>query len=311
MSWLTNQLVNNREHCRLMAGRAAHAGRRQQFTGRTLPGRGETHARMEQPACDRAFRPASSRGRRRPPAQPGRNTRQAILRAAAAEFAARGFAGAGVDRIARLARVNKAMIYYHFRSKQQLYREIVHDMFTAVRARTEAVAASTLRPGEKIEHFVGAIVEEATARPHLPPMIMREAAEGGRRLDASLLEILLGVLRNLQRILHEGVRAGSFRRVDPVLMHFTVIGPIAMYLASASVRRAIAQLGGAALAPVGPRALRRHLTPTGEIEALRRHIQAAARRTLELPRRQPPEPQPDRHLQDHRLRAAPRSGDEA
>ena len=47
-------------------------------------------------------------------------SRQRLLTAAAAEFAARGFAGASVDRIARAARVNKAMIYYHFRSKAAL-----------------------------------------------------------------------------------------------------------------------------------------------------------------------------------------------
>jgi AcrR family transcriptional regulator len=42
---------------------------------------------------------------------PGADTRTALLAAAAAEFAAHGFAGASVDDIARRARVNKAMIY--------------------------------------------------------------------------------------------------------------------------------------------------------------------------------------------------------
>jgi AcrR family transcriptional regulator len=43
-----------------------------------------------------------------------------ILAAAALEFAERGFAGARVDRIARRANVNKAMLYYHFMSKDRL-----------------------------------------------------------------------------------------------------------------------------------------------------------------------------------------------
>jgi AcrR family transcriptional regulator len=55
-------------------------------------------------------------------ARPARVSPDRILAAAAAEFAERGFAGARVDRIARRARVNKAMIYYHFASKQRLYR---------------------------------------------------------------------------------------------------------------------------------------------------------------------------------------------
>jgi len=53
---------------------------------------------------------------------PGR-TRDRILEAATNEFAARGFAGARIGRIARHARVNRAMLYYYFRSKRGLFEE--------------------------------------------------------------------------------------------------------------------------------------------------------------------------------------------
>src|SRR6478735_10141107 len=81
-------------------------------------------------------------------------SRQRLLTAAAAEFAARGFAGASVDRIARTARVNKAMIYYHFQSKAGLYREILRDMFAAVAGRVTATGQSGASPDEKIRDFV-------------------------------------------------------------------------------------------------------------------------------------------------------------
>ena len=88
---------------------------------------------------------------------PTGDTRRALLDAAAAEFAARGYAGANVDRIARAARVNKAMIYYHFRSKAALYREIIRDMFDAVGSRVRAVAAAETPPEDKIRGFIEAI----------------------------------------------------------------------------------------------------------------------------------------------------------
>jgi TetR/AcrR family transcriptional regulator len=47
-----------------------------------------------------------------------------ILAAALAEFAAEGFAGARVARIARRARVNKRMLYHYFGNKEALFREI-------------------------------------------------------------------------------------------------------------------------------------------------------------------------------------------
>src|ERR1700749_1872192 len=48
-------------------------------------------------------------------------TRQRLLDAAAEEFAARGIAGARVDRIAHAARSNKAQIYHYFGSKDSLF----------------------------------------------------------------------------------------------------------------------------------------------------------------------------------------------
>src|SRR5215213_1162152 len=77
-------------------------------------------------------------------------SRQRLLTAAAAEFASRGFAGGSVDRIARAARVNKAMIYYHFGSKAALYRDILRDMFEAVSGRVAAAARGTATPEDKI-----------------------------------------------------------------------------------------------------------------------------------------------------------------
>lgn len=56
-------------------------------------------------------------------------TREKILAAAAAEFAAKGLAGARVDAIARRARINKQMLYYCFGAKRELYREVLRRKF--------------------------------------------------------------------------------------------------------------------------------------------------------------------------------------
>ena len=54
--------------------------------------------------------------------RPAKVSPERILVAAAAEFASRGYAGARVDRIARRARVNKAMLYYHFSNKDEIVK---------------------------------------------------------------------------------------------------------------------------------------------------------------------------------------------
>ena len=48
-------------------------------------------------------------------------SRDALVRAAVAEFARAGFAGGRVDEIARSAGVNKQLVYHYWGSKQGLY----------------------------------------------------------------------------------------------------------------------------------------------------------------------------------------------
>ena len=170
-------------------------------------------------------------------------SRQRLLTAAAAEFAARGFAGASVDRIARAAHVNKAMIYYHFASKAALYREILRDMFEAVAGRVAAAAGAAATPEDKVRAFVDAIATEAEARPHFPPIWFREIAEGGAHVDPATLASIAAVVKSLRHILHEGRAAGRFRQVDPLLVHAGIVGPILLYFASAPLRGRL-QRGG-------------------------------------------------------------------
>src|SRR6187401_3576039 len=98
--------------------------------------------------------------------RPARVSPDRILSAAALEFAERGFAGARVDRIARRAKVNKAMLYYHFSSKQQIYRTLLRQMFTQAAERLQAIAGGPGTPARKIDLAIAGIaafIQEHTA----------------------------------------------------------------------------------------------------------------------------------------------------
>jgi TetR/AcrR family transcriptional regulator len=64
---------------------------------------------------------------------PGR-TRVRILSAALKEFAAKGFAGARVDMIARRASINKRMLYHYFGNKEKLFRAVLRQKIAERRA---------------------------------------------------------------------------------------------------------------------------------------------------------------------------------
>ena len=179
--------------------------------------------------------------------RPARVSPDRILAAAALEFAARGYAGARVDRIARRARVNKAMLYYHFGSKQGLYRTLLRTTFARVATELQQIAGLTLAPPDRLDRAVSAIAGFVAAHPFFPSIMLREVAEGGAHLDRETLEALAAVPRAFASILQSGVESGAFRPMHPLAAYFTTIAPILMFVASTPVRR---QLVSKRLLPV-------------------------------------------------------------
>jgi TetR/AcrR family transcriptional regulator len=168
-------------------------------------------------------------------------SRVRLLGAAAQEFAARGFDGAKVDRIARRARVNKAMLYYHFKSKADLYREILHELFQGVAQAVTRVRAGGGDAEGQVRNFIAAIADEALTRPHFPAIWLREIADGGRHLDDRIIADLRTVILALAAMLHDGRLAGRFREVPPFLTHLTIVAPLLLFTASAPIRERFAK----------------------------------------------------------------------
>ena len=169
-------------------------------------------------------------------------TRDTILAAATRQFAARGYAGAGVDRIAREAGLNKAMIYYHFGSKAGLYRAILRELFEPAGEQAQAILARPCLPEAKLDALVAMIAGRVFARPELPPIMMREIAEGARHLDSQMLKAMSALYRSIATVVEEGQCAGRFDLVPPLLVYFRLIGPLILFVGGAPVRRAISRL---------------------------------------------------------------------
>jgi len=198
---------------------------------------------------------------------PPRDTRADIFEAAATSFSARGFDGVSVDDIAKQARVNKAMIYYHFADKLALYREVVAEMMQGVGAAVSAIADTKLAPNDKLNRFIETFLLLQLQRPWFPTLMLREIAEGAPHLDIATLGHLRGLIGAFGRILLEGQAAGVFRPIHPVLAYTSVVGPL---IFNAARERVAARHG-----PEFPMSVK---IPPAELLA---HMQLVARRMLE------------------------------
>jgi AcrR family transcriptional regulator len=168
---------------------------------------------------------------RRQPRRSARDSYAAILRAAALEFAERGYDAARVDRIAVRARLNKAMLYYHFGSKRALYLEVLRETFRAVGARARAIADGPGDAQTKLDTWIATIVDEAGARPWFPPIMLREIAAGARHLDPDTFGLMNAVFAAVRDVIVQGQRERTFRDADPLLTHLTILPPVLIFFA--------------------------------------------------------------------------------
>ena len=208
-------------------------------------------------------------------AAPDASSRDRLLSAAAEEFAARGFDGAKVDRIARRARVNKAMLYYHFTNKAALHRAIVGDLFGTLAGKVTAAREQGGAPPDQLRAFIRTIVGELSARPHFPSIWLREMAEGGRHVDATLVQSITTIVAVLGSILRDGHAAGVFRPAHPLMTQMNIVAPLLLFFASAPVRERFKDAAPAGVAVVGR-------------EAFIAHVEAAALAFLAAPVAAPP-----------------------
>ncbi len=160
-----------------------------------------------------------------------RDSQAAVFRAAVLEFAQFGYDAARVDRIAARARVNKAMIYYHYGSKPSLYLEVVRDMLRAVSVRARAIAEGPVGADAKLDAWILVIVEEAAARPWFPPIMLRELASGAEHIDADTFAMMNTVFLAFHSIFLQGRQEGLFREADPLLTYFTILPSILIFFA--------------------------------------------------------------------------------
>jgi TetR/AcrR family transcriptional regulator len=112
-----------------------------------------------------------------------------ILSAATEEFSENGFYGARTQAIADAAGVNKAMLHYYFRSKENLYARVIQAAFKKTMTR---VGQSWLGPGPlkaRAEMVVDSYMESYEENPALLKIILREVVDGGKRLKKSVQKL--------------------------------------------------------------------------------------------------------------------------
>lgn len=168
-----------------------------------------------------------------------------ICNAAELAFAEQGLAGARTDEIARAAGVNKALLYYYFHSKDELYAAVLEGMFLKQRAAIESArtAASLSQPSssrktssphqQELRGYVNGAIDFVVANPHFPRLIQREMMNRSAQVRHLMRRFWLPSYKRLENAIRHGIRSGEFRRVDAEHAVFSIIAITVFYFAAA------------------------------------------------------------------------------
>jgi len=147
------------------------------------------------------------------------SAKKRILDTAEKLFGERGIHGVSTADIAAEAHVNKALIFYYFGSKEELYRAVFRKLILSLKDMME-ISLKDVEPGlSMIETFVRTHIDFLMHHQNIMSMIVRELLSSDTELSPLLTEIS-GFFKPLSNTLLVALatakKRGEIRDVDPL-----------------------------------------------------------------------------------------------
>lgn len=160
------------------------------------------------------------------------DARSALLTAATRLFASQGYSATGVQQITDAANVNKAMLYYYFGSKEQLYAALIAEGITSI----EGAVAQAMQPGlsleERLRAFLTHYLAQVAHHPELARIIYREIVGAGEHTRQTVIDHFSESIHQLAAILSEAQHQHELREIDATLSAYTLIGMANIFISS-------------------------------------------------------------------------------
>jgi AcrR family transcriptional regulator len=157
--------------------------------------------------------------------------RERILDAAAEAFMATGFAATPIDDIARAVDATKGLVYYHFRSKFDLFLAVYEEGMRRVRERVEPHADGAGSGRDRlaamsVAHLLN-LMEDLAYHHVVHQAVRGEVASALKARQRDALQAQNRLRRDYEqlfrRVVVAGIEDGSLRRVDASLATRTLL----------------------------------------------------------------------------------------
>ena len=163
--------------------------------------------------------------------------RARILDAALDAFAAVGFEGASLRRIAEDAGVTHQLVVYHFKTKDALWRAAIRELLEVARGPREPVDG--VEPGEAVRLWVRGFVRFTARHPQFHRITTIEGQADTPRFRWLLDTYVRPAFERSVETIGRAQAAGQARAGDPARLHYAAIGLVTTNLVYALEYQAI------------------------------------------------------------------------
>ena len=175
-------------------------------------------------------------------------TEKAILKAAQKVFYKKGLAAARMQEIADEAKINKAMLHYYFRSKQQLFEAVFLQAFSELAPLLNTIFNSEQSVFHKIESFVAGYISYVMEHPYLPTFIIQELNINPQFGATFFSERVIPNPAAFEAQINREVEQGILKPIDPKQLVLDLISLTAFPFVGQELMRGILKLEPGAFA---------------------------------------------------------------
>jgi len=156
-------------------------------------------------------------------------TKKRILDVATEEFATLGYSGLSMNNLAEKLKINKAMIYYYFKDKRNLYDEVISSIIELNEEEKKEILNSSLEAKEKFKRYIKLYTKTINNNPNIIPLTLREMANFDLGIENNIPNSIEQELVLMKQIILQLNLKEKYKDIDFYELKAMIIGTISSY----------------------------------------------------------------------------------
>jgi TetR/AcrR family transcriptional regulator len=142
--------------------------------------------------------------------RPASDIRERLIEAARVRFLHEGVDGASLRGVAKDAETNIGMVYYYFKTKDDLFFAVVEEVYAKLVAEWSHDLSADTSPEQKLRGIYARISRLTPVETDVLRLVLREAMVSSQRLARLIRRFEQGHIPMMLAALRDGVAAGDF-----------------------------------------------------------------------------------------------------